>query len=120
MFLLKLFVKEQAIAYDLRRPLVADSVGQAFVEFEFDEEWNGLTCTANFENSATESPVSVLLAGDVVEIPPEVLVPGYLQISVVFHAKQSSGKTATVPSSAPIKARCFAENAAVPRLPICR
>lgn len=103
MFLLKLFVKEQVISYDLRRPLVADSVGQAFVEFDFDEEWSGLTRTANFENSATESPVSVLLTGSQVEIPPEVLVPGYLQISVVGMAAEGEKQVPTAKMTAPIK-----------------
>jgi hypothetical protein len=78
-------------------------VGQAFVEFEFDEEWSGLTCTANFENSATESPVSVLLAGGQVEIPPEVLVPGYLQISVVGMATEGKKQVPTAKMTAPIK-----------------
>ena len=103
MFLLNLFVKEQTITYDLQRPLVADSVGQAFVEFEFDEEWNGLTCTANFENSATEKPISVLLTGGQVEIPPEVLVPGYLQISVVGMAAEGEKQVPTAAMAAPIK-----------------
>ena len=102
MYLLDLYVKNQIITCNATRPLVADSMGHAFVRFNFDAEWQGLTLTANFENNASENPVSVLITKNEAEIPQEVLVPGYLQISVIGNANNGKTKVPTAKMDAAI------------------
>jgi len=115
MHILKLIVRSQLISYKECRLLVADSLMQAYVEFDFDEEWNGLICTANFENSSTGKTVSVLLTERQVPIPPEVLVPGYLQISVVGLANNGAKQVPTAKMDTPIKV--YAAGPAIGALP---
>ena len=66
------------------RIIIEGSRQFVFAEFALDEEWDALTVYALFENDRRWGPpVKVLLTGDTIAVPPEVLVSGRLRVGLV-------------------------------------
>lgn len=68
-------VTEQKITYEKAAYVVTDSQNYITAEFEFSEEWTGVTKTAIFKG--TNGTYSVLLTGNACVIPYEVLTSGF-------------------------------------------
>ena len=66
------------------RLIIEGSRRYVYAEFALDEAWDGMTVYALFENDRRwGEPVKVLLSGDTIEVPPEVLVTGRLRVGLV-------------------------------------
>ncbi len=85
MQLLHFTVSEQTIYAKVPDRIIIEGTRQfVFAAFALDEEWAALTVYALFENDRRWGPpVKVLLTGDTIAVPPEVLVSGRLRVGLV-------------------------------------
>lgn len=81
---LDFYVKKQTLVFTGDcRPVIERSRQNVFVNFTFDEEWDGAAVTVLFDNDHLSETKATLWQGVPLEVPPEVLISGYLRIGCV-------------------------------------
>lgn len=87
-------VKDQKVTHDLKKPLVAGSVGIVQAAFTFDSSWDKFDKVVVFSNSSCRKAAKPQkYAGDPIDIPNEVLKPGKLYVSVIGFGEGRKRKT---------------------------
>lgn len=76
--LLQFNVNKQVIERLDNNILISGSQNFVYIKFEFSDEWKGLDKDILFNNIYQDSPLSVVIDGDTVQVPNEyVAFPGF-------------------------------------------
>lgn len=81
---LDFYVKKQTLVFTGDcRPVIERSRQNVFVNFTFDEEWDGTAVTVLFDNDHLNETKATLWQGVPLEVPQETLISGYLRIGCI-------------------------------------
>lgn len=83
MHILEFTINQQILTWtNPCRVPVEKTKGWLYARFAVDSEWDGMNITAIFRHS-TQEPVEVPLTEDLIEVPKEVILHGYLFVGLV-------------------------------------
>ena len=86
--MISLMVKRQKITYQMDEPVIAGSTGIVKAMIFFDSTWDDLDKVVVFSHDNPQiKPFPVKFTGNPIAIPPEILVPGKLYVSVIGFAE---------------------------------